>query len=89
VVLSSKTFAGQLRNGKTHQCASHQQRFRKRQFIEFTAGLRGVTDMSKTEYLLGKFDLDPSATLKREIPAEAAALFAQGDRTGDTRSLGS
>jgi len=35
------------------------------QFIHFMAELRGVTDMAKTEYLLGKFDLDPSGRLKR------------------------
>ncbi|MBN1629274.1 MAG: ABC transporter ATP-binding protein [Thermoleophilia bacterium] len=35
------------------------------QFIEFMARLRGVTDMSKTEHLLEKFDLDPSGKLKR------------------------
>ena len=32
------------------------------QFIEFMAQLRGVTDMSKTEHLLEKFDLDPSGS---------------------------
>lgn len=35
------------------------------QFIEYMAELRGVTDMSKTEYLLHKFELDPSGKLKR------------------------
>ncbi|MBN1320428.1 MAG: ATP-binding cassette domain-containing protein [Thermoleophilia bacterium] len=35
------------------------------QFIEFMAELRSVTDMSKTEHLLDKFDLDPTGKLKR------------------------
>jgi len=35
------------------------------QFIEYMAQLRGITDMAKTEYLLEKFDLDPSGKLKR------------------------
>ena len=35
------------------------------QFIQYMANLRGVTDVSKTEYLLHKFDLDPSGRLKR------------------------
>ncbi len=35
------------------------------QFIRYMAELRGVTDLSKTEYLLRKFDLDPSGRLKR------------------------
>lgn len=35
------------------------------QFIEYMAELRGVTDMSKTEYLLQKFALDPAGKLKR------------------------
>ncbi len=35
------------------------------QFIRYLAALRGVTDMTKTEYLLDKFELDPSGRLKR------------------------
>ncbi len=35
------------------------------QFIEFMAKLRGITDMTKTEHLLHKFELDPSGKLKR------------------------
>jgi ABC-2 type transport system ATP-binding protein len=35
------------------------------QFIEYMAGLRGVTDMTKTRHLLQKFELDPSGKLKR------------------------
>ncbi len=35
------------------------------QFIRFMADLRNVTDMTKTEHLLEKFDLDPTGRLKR------------------------
>jgi ABC-2 type transport system ATP-binding protein len=35
------------------------------QFIQYMADLRGVTDMSMTEHLLDKFELDPSGRLKR------------------------
>jgi len=35
------------------------------QFIRFMADLRSVTDMTKTEHLLEKFDLDPTGKLKR------------------------
>ena len=35
------------------------------EFIQMMADLRGVTDMSRTEYLLKKFDLDPRGGLKR------------------------
>jgi ABC-2 type transport system ATP-binding protein len=35
------------------------------QFIRYMAELRGVTDMTKTEYLLNKFELEPSGRLKR------------------------
>jgi ABC-2 type transport system ATP-binding protein len=35
------------------------------QFIGYMADLRGMTDMSKTDYLLEKFELDPSGRLKR------------------------
>jgi ABC-2 type transport system ATP-binding protein len=35
------------------------------QFIQFMADLRGLTDMTKTQYLLAKFDLNPAGSLKR------------------------
>lgn len=35
------------------------------EFIEMMAELRGLTDMSKTAYLLNKFELDPASSLKR------------------------
>lgn len=35
------------------------------QFIEHMASLRGISDLRRTEYLLEKFQLDPSGDLKR------------------------
>ena len=35
------------------------------QFIKMMADLRDITDMSRTEYLLKRFDLDPTGGLKR------------------------
>lgn len=35
------------------------------QFIDMMAELRGLTDMSKTAYLINKFELEPSGKLKR------------------------
>lgn len=35
------------------------------EFIDMMAELRGLTDMSKTAYLLNKFELEPSGSLKR------------------------
>lgn len=35
------------------------------QFIDFMAKERQITDMSKTNYLLDKFELDPSGPIKR------------------------
>lgn len=36
-----------------------------KQFIKMMADLRGISDMSHTEYLIDKFQLDPSGGLKR------------------------
>ncbi len=35
------------------------------EFIEMMAQLRGIEDMSHTNYLMKKFELDPSGSLKR------------------------